>query len=256
VKGRGYRTGLVGEQAQLSRRFGLDQGFDFYQSHVGSAANIHQTLLGWLTGSAQPFFAYVHYLEIHWPYCPPAEYRGTFDSGKSQLPVCRDWRELRRKLEAREIVPTAVDVEALRARYDEELLALDRQLGLTFAELKAKGLWDSTLIVVTADHGEQFYEHGAGEHGHFLWDELLRVPLLFKLPASWPGTRGARLDTLVETRSIVPTALDAIGAPAIPAVTAPSLVPWLIGKPPDSPPCRSSSPKPARRSRCAPRGGR
>jgi arylsulfatase A-like enzyme len=236
VKAHGYRTGLVGEQAQLSRRFGLDQGFDFYQSHVGAARNIHSVLFDWLDSSRQPFFAYLHYLEVHWPYCPPAEVRGTFDTFNSPLPVCRDWRGLRKKLETREIVPTPVDIEAFKARYDEELMALDRELGLAFAELKAKGLWDNTLIVVTADHGEQFYEHGAGEHGKYLWDELLRVPLLFKLPASWPGERGARLDTIVETRSIVPTVLEAIGAPAIPEVSAKSLVPWLIDRAPAGPP--------------------
>jgi arylsulfatase A-like enzyme len=235
IRARGYRTGLVGEQAQLSRRFGLDQGFELYQSHVGAARNIHRVLLDWLDESRQPFFAYLHYLEVHWPYCPPAEVRGTFDQGTSEIPPCREWRELRRKLETRELVPTAGDIEAFRARYDEELLALDRELGRAFAELKARGLWDDTLIVVTSDHGEQFYEHGAGEHGRFLWDELLRVPLLFKLPASWPGTRGARVDMVVETRSIVPTVLAAAGAPPIPAVSAPSLLPWLVGRPPAPP---------------------
>jgi choline-sulfatase len=236
VKVRGYRTGLVGEQAQLSRRFGLDQGFDFYQSHVGAARNIGKIFLDWVATSRQPFFAYLHYLEVHWPYCPPPDVRGTFDEGKSAIPACREWRELRRKIESGEIVPQPVDVEAFKARYDEEILALDRELGRTFAELKARGLWDDTLIIVTADHGEQFYEHGGGEHGKFLWEELVRVPLLFKLPASWPGKRGARLDAIVETRSIVPTVLAAVGAEPIPQVSAPSLLPWLVGDPPAAPP--------------------
>lgn len=233
---RGYRTALVGEQAQLSRRFGLDQGFDFYRSHVGNAGNIHQVFLDWLDAGDGPAFAYLHYLEVHWPYCPPKRVRGVFDRGPSAVPACRDWRQVRAKIERGEIVPTADDVAAMSARYDEELLALDHELGRLFAELKARGRWDETLIVVTADHGEQFFEHGGGGHGSALWQELIAVPLIFKPPASWRAPRGARPDPLVEIRALVPTVLEAAGAPPIPAVSAPSLVPWIAGRPPSAPP--------------------
>jgi arylsulfatase A-like enzyme len=230
LKARGYATALVGEQAQLSRRFGLDQGFDHYRSHVGSAANIHELFWRWQRRpeTASPFFAYLHYLELHWPYCPPAAVRGTFDAGRSALPPCRGWREQREQMERGEIVPTRDDVEAMAARYDEELLALDRELGRLFADLRAAGLWDDTLIVLTADHGEQFWEHGAGGHGVALWDELLAVPLIFKPPAAWRSPRGAQVDHLVENRDLFPTVLAAAGAPPVAAVSAPSLLPWLL----------------------------
>lgn len=236
LQAQGYRTALIGEQAQLSRRFGLDQGFDHYLSRVGDAGNIHHEFLTWLGTGEGPFFAYLHYLEIHWPYCPPAEVRGTFDAGKSALPPCRDWRAQRAKLERGEIVPTADDIEAMAARYDEELLALDAEIGHLFAELKARGLWDDTLIVLTSDHGEQFWEHGAGGHGVWLWDELLHVPLVVKPPAGWQAPVERKVDHLVENRAVLPTLLAAAGAPPVPAVSAPSLLPWVLGDGPTEPP--------------------
>jgi arylsulfatase A-like enzyme len=235
---RGYRTALVGEQVQLDRRFGLDQGFDFYRNHVGVAANVHTLFERWLgRGDGRPFFAYLHYLDIHWPYCPPQDVRGTFYSGDSRMGTCGGWRKLRAQLQSGEIVPDEDDIEAMRSRYDEELLALDRQVGLLVAELKARGVWDDTLVVVTSDHGEQFFEHGGTGHGIDLYEELIAVPLIFKPPASWPVHRGSRVSWPVENRDILPTVLEAVGAPP-PATSAPSLLPWMRRRPPAEPPHR------------------
>jgi arylsulfatase A-like enzyme len=242
LKGAGYRTALIGEQFQLSPRFGLNQGFDFYKHRASDAANIHRNFFRWLDGETgddtapgSRFFAYLHYLEIHWPYCPPPSTRGTFDAGGSDVRWCHDWRRLRSDILEGRIELDDGDRQALAARYDEELLALDARLGELFATLRERGLWDDTLIVLTSDHGEELYEHGSIGHGQSLYAELIDVPLVFKPPAPWPYEKGRAVDVLVELRSVTPTVLEAAGAPPA-GGGAPSLVSWIAGRPPSAPP--------------------
>ncbi len=229
LKEAGYATALIGEQFQLSPRFGLDQGFDFYKHRASDASNIHRNFFRWLRGigDGQPFFAYLHYLEIHWPYCPPKEVRGKFGSEKSSFRFCHQWRKLRDDILSGAVVLSDADREAMEARYDEELLALDRQLGHLFARLKKDGLWKDTLIVLTADHGEEFYEHGSIGHGQSLFQELISVPLLVKPPAVWPVVVGGSVDAMVEVRNVAPTILEAAGLAMPDGVDAASLVPMM-----------------------------
>ena len=236
LKQAGYGTAMVGDQHQLSPRFGLQQGFDLWQPKAGDGANIQRRFLEWQGAlpAGQPFFAYLHYLELHWPYCPPKDLRGRFDEGPSRLNPCADWRKLRDDMRSGAYVVTPEDRQLLRARYDEELLGVDRTIGKLVAELKDRGVYDDTLILVTGDHGEEFGEHGAWFHGHTLHEELLRVPLLWKPPASWEAPRDQTIDGLVEQRNVAATFLDAAGVMELPAGTH-TLVPWIRGERRDAP---------------------
>lgn len=224
----GYDTALIGEQYQLAPRFGLDQGFDFYHHEAHTAQNIHRNLFQWLDYDdvGSPFFAYLHYLEIHWPYCPPPDLRGTFY--ESDFDTCGDWRGLRDRVRSGEQVLDDEEKRTLAARHDEELLGLDRRLGQLFGRLKTEGLWDETLIVLTSDHGEEFWEHGAMGHGQSLYQELIGVPLLVKPPASWGAETPRTVESLVEIRQITPTILEAAGTSSPEGVTAQSLVPLIL----------------------------
>jgi arylsulfatase A-like enzyme len=227
----GYATAMFGEQHKLAPRFGLGQGFTRWEHRTGNAVNIHTKLRDWTAAlpAGQRFFAYLHYLELHWPYCPRQELRGRFDDGSSDLNICADWRRLRDDMRSGAYVLTPADHHLLRARYDEELAGVDAALGELFAELRRRQLWDDTLVVVTADHGEEFAEHGGYFHGHTLFDELIHVPLVIKPPASWPGPRGATLDPLAELRDVPATLLAAAGLDARPAGTV-DLLPWVRGE--------------------------
>jgi choline-sulfatase len=225
----GYATAMFGEQHKLAPRFGLGQGFEVWHHRSGGAPNINRKAADWAAGVGERrFFAYLHYLEPHWPYCPPREVRGRFDDGGG-FDVCADWRGLRRQLNEEGRVLDEAQRRTMRARYDEELLALDAELGKLFADLEARGLWDETLVIVTADHGEEFFEHGGWFHGQSLHDELVHVPLLVKPPASWGAPRGQVLDGLVESRDISATALAAAGVTALPPGTV-DLLPWVRGE--------------------------
>jgi arylsulfatase A-like enzyme len=221
---------MFGEQHQLAPRFGLGQGFDVWQPKSGDAGNINRKLLAWLpTVGDRRFLVYLHYLELHWPYCPPKDLRGTLDEGPSTLNLCRDWRQLRDDIRSGARVLSPADRQLMRARYDEELVGVDRQIGALMAELKARGVYDRTLVVVTADHGEEFAEHGGWFHGQSLYEELVHVPLLVKPPRSWEAPAGRAVDGLTELRNISATFLDAAGVQPLPPRTV-SLLPWLRGE--------------------------
>jgi choline-sulfatase len=235
LKGAGYATAMVGDQHQLSTRFGLQQGFDLWQPKAGDGANIDRRFLEWQAAlpKDKPFFAYLHYLELHFPYCPK-DLRGKFDEGPSRLDVCADWRQLRDDIRSGKYVVTAADRQLLRARYDEELLGVDRLIGELVEELKDRDLYDDTLILVTGDHGEEFGEHGGYFHGQSLHDELLHVPLVWKPPSSWEGPRDQVVDGTVEQRNVAATFLDAAGVRQLPAGTH-TLLPWIRGERRDAP---------------------
>jgi arylsulfatase A-like enzyme len=189
------------------------------------------------SGAAKrPFFAYLHYLELHWPYCPPPAVRGVFTAGYQGRPLCADWRRTRDEIRSGAMILTDEEKAAMSAFYDEELVGLDRDIGELFEHLRERGLWDDTLIVLTADHGEEFFEHGGMAHGTSLYDELIHVPLVLKPPKRWRAPAGARVDALVESRDLLPTFLEAAGAKLPPEPAARSLLRWAVeqnGKPPE-----------------------
>jgi arylsulfatase A-like enzyme len=110
--------------------------------------------------------------------------------------------------------PSAELADRIRALYDGEITYLDVQLGVLFDSLKKRGLYDKTLIVLTADHGEEFQEHGSWWHGTTLYDEQTHVPLLMK-PAGG-GVRGRVVEDLVSSIDILPTIATAAKAPIPP----------------------------------------
>jgi len=227
---RGYRTALFGEQAQLSPRFALDQGFDVYSPHLGRAADIQWQFLRWLdSGPRRPYFAYLHYLDLHWPYCPKGTF-GVFDPTPASRDFCSDWRPLGERLRDGVEVLSEADLRALRARYAEELLEVDDEIGRLLDALRARPEWGRTLVIVTSDHGEELFEHGGFRHGHALWEELVLVPFFWRLPRDGRPPSATRVGGTVETRSLFPTLVELTGGEVPGRVSAPSLVPWLRGE--------------------------
>ena len=103
------------------------------------------------------------------------------------------------------------DVAHLRALYDGEVQAADRQFGRFVEQLKFFDLYDESLIILVGDHGEEFGEHGGFDHRRTLYEELLRVPLIVKFPRSWELS--GRIATPVSTLDLAPTILEAAGGP-------------------------------------------
>ena len=125
------------------------------------------------------------------------------------------------------IIPPPEDIERLRAIYDSAVSYHDQQLGRLVAQLKSWGIWDQTMLIVTADHGEELFEDMRCGHGGSLRDSLVRVPLLIHDPARFPG--GTIVDEGAEGVDLLPTMLDALGAPASDAAQGESLEPLAQG---------------------------
>jgi arylsulfatase A-like enzyme len=131
--------------------------------------------------------------------------------------------------------PAPDDVAHLVALYDQEIRTFDDRLGEILDGLARRGLADSTLVVVTSDHGEEFLDHGSVFHGYTLYEEQLRVPLVLRDPR---GPGGLRIEATTRHVDLLPTLLDLLGVEAPPGLQGTSLVPLLGGG--DAPPSEPS----------------
>lgn len=228
MKAAGYTTWMLGDQYQIAPQFGLHQGFDVYRHRLGMSGNIGRIFKRHIRQyeGENPIFAYLHYLDLHMPYCPPPWSFGRIHDGAgSTIDPCQNWRPLRDGIYRGELTLTPVDQAVLAARYDEVLISLDHEIGRVLDMLERKGLLDDAFIVLTSDHGEEFYEHESVGHGGTLYDEVVAVPLIIRPPKSWTGPRGRRVDGLVETRDLYDT-LAELAEGKVPEPGSRSLLPF------------------------------
>jgi arylsulfatase A-like enzyme len=218
------------EQAQLRHYMGFAQGFCFYKPDMGPAPEINRGFFQWLPiNKHRQFFAYLHYLDAHAPYVPPTEYRdmfGSFDQAATFPERVKDWQKFKAEVTDGNLTLTPSDGEHLKALYDAEIRALDENLAALFAKLKKENVYENSLIILTADHGDEFLDHGSVDHAHTLYDELLRVPLIIRFPKS--ASQGT-IHAQVQTIDILPTILDVLKLPADPHWMGRSLLMYQNG---------------------------
>ncbi len=216
----GFDTCSVGFNTWVfNPKFNLGLGFEevlevFDQSREGGAPAdaVIAEAIDWIARrDERPFFLYVHAIDPHGPYVPADEERARFVppyagtiSGRLEGP---DTHLGKRRAEVSD-----EDLRHVVALSDAEIAYTDRMLGRLVEYLRAAGLWEETLLVVTADHGEEFLDHGNWSHGGSLYQEQLHVPLVVKPPASAglaPGTRSEPVSLL----DVAPTVCELAGAP-------------------------------------------
>jgi len=225
----GYQTVGVCTNELISRpAFNYDQGFDlFIDEGMGLAQHARRDFVDWLDRHPRrPFCAFIHLFDPHAPYTAPGDLTEKFVSKEYDGPL-KDWNLLTDwKLNDTEGL-TARDAQFVRDRYDAEIAYTDMVLRRFVEDLKRRGVWDSTLLVLTSDHGEEFMKHGHWGHGHDLYPEKLRVPLVIKLPDGLHG--GTRSDEVVSGVDIVPTILQALGLPGAERLPGRDLLSLLDG---------------------------
>lgn len=182
LKQQGYATGAVVSSFVLDRSWGLARGFDFYDDAFSGNAFLEKDLalvdrraeasvtraLAWLQRTShRPFFLWLHLYDPHSPYDPPGPYQSRYRGHP----------------------------------YDGEIAYADHELGRLIARLKQSGLYDRTAIVLLSDHGESLGEHGENEHGFFIYNSTVHVPLIVK-PATVNKLKPGRKSALVETVSV------------------------------------------------------
>ena len=235
LRSRGYQTaGFVANLQYCSEQFGLARGFLRYEDAFTSlstallrtspvtalnerfkltsrsraldgavrkdAGEVSRDVLAWLDRrqTAQPFFVFVNYFDAHAPYYPPEVFARRF---APSLPM-GDLAS--KRLDAW----SPAEVGQLAAAHDGAIAYLDHELGLLLEALEQRGVLANTTVIVTADHGEQFGEHGLLEHSSSLYSALLRVPL-FILSPSVPA--GLQVEVPVSLRDLPATIMELVG---------------------------------------------
>jgi arylsulfatase A-like enzyme len=173
------------------------------------APAISAEFLRWMDGRGEaPFFAFLNYMDAHEMYNPPAPFRGAFgpDTARKNWLTRYGLGGLGYRSAKARMTPSEVAAE-LNA-YEESIAYLDHHVGALMDSLAARGVLDNTVVIVTADHGEHFGEHGRWEHASSLYPQLLHVPLVMRGPGVVPA--GRRIPDLVTLRDLAATVL-AIG---------------------------------------------
>jgi len=207
----GYRTAAFTGAGQMNSVFGLDQGFEIYREPVPALAMAVEEALDWIDSlGGEPFFVFLHTYEVHHPYEPsPDDLAGFAPRYTGELPSTISV-DLLREINAHEAEIGAEDLDYIVSAYDAEIVAMDRSIGQLIEAMRSRGLYENSLIVLTSDHGEEFSEHGTvGWHSHTLYEELLRVPLILKLPGG--DLAGTTVETSARLIDVAPTIVEAVG---------------------------------------------
>ena len=187
-----------------------------------SAAEVNTIFLRWLgRNRSRRFFAYLHYMEPHHPYTPPERLRPPPPPDiRKEIVEGRLSRWSDQILSPAGFLLPAPEVDYLLRLYDAEIRGWDDELGRLTDGLDRLGVRDSTVIIVTADHGEEFQEHGRLQHGMHLYDELIRVPLL----VVGPGIPRERAPEQAQGIDIFPTVAALLGVSTPPGLPGQNLL--------------------------------
>jgi len=230
----GFATGAVVSHNLIGTRQRFDQGFEVFHEdqakghhHVSTEGVTSRALevLEQMTGGERPFFLFVHYFDPHYDYMPHPEY-GWAPKRVGRL---RAGQMAKRATEL-DPPPNAEEVAFLEALYDEEVRFTDDGIGRLLSALREGGHFDDTVIALTADHGEEFYDRGCLGHTRTLYDELVRVPLLLREPGRRGG--GRRIEAPVSLVSLTPTLLELLAVDVGDRrFEAPSIAGLVLGSP-------------------------
>ena len=233
LKANGYQTRGFTTNGNVSAAFGFQKGYDEYvhlreqprtkEIHVQSNV-LFQSVNGFLNRPFPvPTYLYVHATDPHEPYTPaPFEVKVPPDCPADQLRLIRP-RALRHRSPYNE-----KDLECMIALYDSEILKADFYFGKFLDILKQKNLYKDSLIILTADHGEEFLEHGMLKHGVSLYQAEIQIPLIIHFPRG--ENAGKRIKSYARHMDILPTILEVISARGLPGVQGSSLLPYTQGK--------------------------
>jgi arylsulfatase A-like enzyme len=219
----GYATlGLV-KSYHLEPSYGFAQGFDTYvpPTVIDNDALRRHALFRTIAGASRPFFGYLHQNACHHPFRAPLRHPGYL--GQHGFPYDERARQesgidfttsaIKHAIDDGEVVLEGDDVRFLNLIYEAKLRMVDEFDVLPLLEaLKVMGWYDDTLLILTADHGEELYDHGGYGHGHALWEEITRVPMIVKFPKGRkPAALPRSVETVTQAIDVLPSLLAYVG---------------------------------------------
>jgi len=236
----GYDTLAVVNAAFLHPLLGIDRGFDRFDHRATFNDRIRRAdetvevaLQAIREQGGSGMFTLLHVFDPHLDYDPLDEFREPFAGGRTEpkqltLQICRAMGGSPGSSSKDE------DLRYIRGLYQAEIAAVDAAVGKLVDGLKQQGVWDRTTLVLTSDHGEEFWDHGGFEHGHTLYDELIRVPLAIRLRPDRPRVK-AVVESHVRTIDIMPTLFELSGIEPPASFEGSSLLPLIDGATTDVP---------------------
>ncbi len=222
LRGHGYDTTCVGFTGNPSSR-----GFDQYLDYAGwgswaagrspKAQNLNEVAIPELkrmAGSDRPFFLFLRHMDPHAPYLPPAPFERMFYDGDELDPTNRSMDPVMAFKPFRDFFrlwmpPGITDKDYVIAQYDGAIAYMDACIANLFEAIKALGLEEDTLVIINGDHGETLYDHECWFDHHGIYDTVLHVPLILRLPGCIPA--GHRVSGFNQHKDLVPTILDYLG---------------------------------------------
>jgi arylsulfatase A-like enzyme len=265
LKRKGYQTAGFVSGPFLLAAFNVTQGFEYYDDQLDpwsgiqrlmfvkvirrfykkplwwvdgtrNAAEVNKQVFKWFDHKYQPkpFFLFINYFDPHDPYIPPDSYKQKFQSSPSRMNgriegiysdratgerIAKDGKPLR-----------ADDYQALKELYDGEIRFMDDQLSKLFDYLRKNDLLSNTLVVITSDHGESIGEHKILDHGHALYEEQIRIPLIMIGPGI---PKGKRISGITRNIDLLPTLMEYLKLPSLSEIQGKSFLSSLTGTPHD-----------------------
>jgi len=190
-------------QALLQDNAAAEFALEAASHRDSSSRSVTELVLAELAAAAddgRPFFLFAHYFDPHYDYVPPPPFNEAFDA---DYRGALDGRDFARRIASPQVSPR--DLEHLFALQAGELAWTDAEIGRVMSDLERRGFAGNTLVVVVADHGEEFLEHGALGHRRTLYDEVVRIPLILRLPGTL--ARGERRPGPASLAQVAPTVL-------------------------------------------------
>ena len=232
LAGGGYVGAGFSANLRMLEVNGYAQGFGAWQAYIGGEAGGHKPRgdvlrrdsLAWLRplsrpDARQPKLLYLQYMEPHTPYEPGEPYRSQFLRGSDAVD---EERARTRLVQQKKMTPA--EVERLESLYDGEVAAVDAEIRTLFGELGQLGFLSNAVIIITADHGEEFGEHGVMLHGYTLFNGVMRIPMIIVAPGLPAGRVVEENVSLVD---VAPTLLELTGMAPAPTFEGRSLVPLM-----------------------------
>ena len=217
----GYQTAGFSCAPLLEKRYGIQRGFDTYDDTLSSDTKkkswrtitsrkmVNKVLDTIENREKDRFYVFMHMWDVHYDYNPPTAYEGTYTAGYDGDIEPFHWVKDREQRP----VPPQRDQDYIVGLYDEELLWVDHSLGRLFDKLDKMGIMDETVILITSDHGEEFWEHGLTCHNHSLYEDQIHVPFILAVPGQQGQVRVPCRTAMVD---LFPTVLDLAGVDAPP----------------------------------------
>lgn len=236
----GFATAGFVANGYVSNVFGFEQGWDTFRNYIrenrsSEAEYVFGDALAWHAEHTKkhpdkPFFLYLQTIDPHVTYRVDKQYWSPYFEGDYDGPLGKAIEATDQvKLSTKKIVATERDKKWLRALYFGEIAYHDAELAKFLAELEKRGVLDNTMLIVTNDHGEELGERGRYGHGHQVFEEMIRAPLIVHYPPLFPP--GGVIEEIVEHVDLAPTILDVLGKAPLEAADGVSMLPLVKRQP-------------------------